>query len=124
MFSIYRDIKFPGKLKLSTITAESTASDISPISDYICNFKILYTKPEDFVFEPKLDYMFQMLTSGPQGNGKKGIFNTHPQSVIDSLKLFIDPCNLSLFTSLKEVMSILNMGSLRDIMEKIISCTD
>lgn len=124
MFSIYRDIKFPGKLKLSTITAISTASDISPISDFIYNFKITYTKPEDFLFEPKLDYMFQMLTSGPQGNGKMGIFNTHPQSVIDSLKLFIDPCNHDLFTSLKKVMSLLNMGSLLDTMEKIISCTD
>jgi hypothetical protein len=125
MFSLYRDIQFPGTLKLSTITAVSTATQgLKSISSLIDNFRILYIKPEDKLFEPRRDSTFQMLTSGPQGSAKLGIFNTHPVSVINSLSIFKRAGNSALLKSLLLLMDSFNLYGLKEFYSTIEKSVD
>lgn len=66
MASIYRDLNFNGKLKLTTITSPGPdPSTYSPIFNFIRPFAISFMGGVGVEFSPRSS-VFQILTSGPQ----------------------------------------------------------
>jgi len=81
LFSLYRNINYPGVLKLSTITDSSTqTSRISDIYKYIPDFAKLF--PEISV-ESLSEYgrLFPLYSSGPQVKTNLGEYNSHSLSL-------------------------------------------
>lgn len=120
LFSIFRDIIFPGTLKLSTITGPSTAtSEAGLIEVWLPRFKDLFFGQSnlDSLSEAKL---FPILTSGPQASGKEKTYNSGAESVIRSAHLFNDPSNSELKKALQQLMTLTKSSVLEHFFNLII----
>jgi len=83
-FNLYREIDFPGKLKMKTITAISTESSRSRmIGGHLEAFKQLFGNLLDLPFES--GSLFPIYQAGPTTVRIQGVYSTHPESVARSL---------------------------------------
>jgi tRNA pseudouridine-54 N-methylase len=90
LFSIFRDISYPGTLKLSTITNSNNMNPcIYELWNYVPYFtKLFFIAESDKVLTMKSP--FSITTSSPQSSSQDGTFSTHPDSIMRSLKLYLE----------------------------------
>lgn len=121
LISIFRDLHFLGELKLKTIIDPSTASsDSQEIKKFIKPFTYLLWKGHNNLETLRESAAFQMLTSGPQVDSKEEEFNTHPNSVLRSLNVFLMPENKGILDSLRLLMELTHNERLIQLYHKLV----
>lgn len=108
LLSLYRDLTFAGKLKLSTITqGPTTCPDQRYLSSGLDSFiSLLSTKEVPF---SKENYPFQILKSGPHTRGGDPLsFNSSVDSIVNSKRAFYLPQSGSIRSSLLALMDLTN----------------
>lgn len=125
LFSIYRDIHFDGVLKIQSIIGASTASsDALSVLGHVKSFTTLYWKDHDTKWGVGAFGVFQILTSGPQViaqlKGKRTLeFNTHLNSVIRSLRLFLRHENAPLLEALMKILAITGNEPVKNLFSRL-----
>jgi len=114
MCSIYRDIKYEGIVKFSSII--NSSDNIVPNYDKESRrFMNLFMKQHDSILKESIP--FPILTSAPTVKGTSE-FSSSFRSLLRGVSAFLEPKNTSLYASLRYVLNFNKSQSLLDLFQK------
>lgn len=109
MFSLYRDIIIPGKLKLNTITdgPSFTPGIIRTLSRFIPAFTLLFVGKAtgNFLGRMTAPKAYPIFTSSPNADLEVGQNSTHPYSVVRSLYALVH--NSEVWKAYKSILNVM-----------------